>query len=218
MLSAPGSSAAPHPFSAISISFPFHTLTRLDRCRSRQPSFAAEAQPGEILVSSTVRDLVAGSGSKLGAGEARVLKGVEGTWSCLRSLMRIRPVGATLLLPKQFLVCCTHRLNPQLAAAIRLRTPNAGTHHRQLTGSLIAAPMLTMATSKSHHLRHAIDPSCSEAAARECRRPAMNRRSSAAALPQPEVASLMSYGASLPDSIVKPAQYAGSDSQPRRPS
>ena len=109
-------------------------------------------------------------------------------------------------------------LNPQLAAAIRFRTPNAGSHHRQLTGSLIAAPMLTMATSKSHHFRHAIDPTCSEAAAREFRATGHEQPIVSGGLPQPEVASLMSYGASLPDSIVKPAQYAGSDSQPRQPS
>jgi len=47
-------------------------------------------------------------------------------------------------------------------------------HRRQLTGSLIAAPMLTIATS-SNHLRHAIDPNRSEAAARQCQRPAQNR-------------------------------------------
>ena len=50
--------------------------------------------------------------------------------------------------------------------------PTAGTHHRRLTGSLIAARMLTMATLKSHHLQQAVGPSCSEAAARECQRPA----------------------------------------------
>src|SRR6476646_12031427 len=55
--------------------------------------------------------------------------------------------------------------------------PTAGTHHRQQTGSLITVPMLTIATSKLHHLRLAIDPSCSEAPARDYRRPANSRRS-----------------------------------------
>jgi hypothetical protein len=36
--------------------------------------------------------------------------------------------------------------------------PTADSHDRQLTGSLIAVPMLTMAPSKSHHLQHAIEP------------------------------------------------------------
>jgi class 3 adenylate cyclase len=39
---------------------------------------AAEAGPGEVLVSGTVRDLVAGSGFHLDDRGARVLKGVPG--------------------------------------------------------------------------------------------------------------------------------------------
>ena len=59
-------------------------------------------------------------------------------------------------------------------AAVRQRQQLAECRYppRQLTGSLIAVPMLTMATSQSHYLRPAIEPSCSEAAAREYRRPA----------------------------------------------
>ena len=41
---------------------------------------AKEAQPGEVLVSSTVKDLVAGSGLKFGERGAAELKGVPGEW------------------------------------------------------------------------------------------------------------------------------------------
>jgi uncharacterized protein (TIGR00369 family) len=41
------------------------------------------AQPGEILVSSTVRDLIAGSGLALVDRGAHALKGLEGTWTLL---------------------------------------------------------------------------------------------------------------------------------------
>ena len=41
---------------------------------------AAAAQPGEVLVSSTVKDLVAGSGLKFTDRGAQALKGVPGTW------------------------------------------------------------------------------------------------------------------------------------------
>jgi pimeloyl-ACP methyl ester carboxylesterase len=41
---------------------------------------AAEAQPGEVLVSSTVKDLVAGSGLAFQDRGARELKGVPGEW------------------------------------------------------------------------------------------------------------------------------------------
>ena len=41
---------------------------------------AAEAQPGEVLVSSTVKDLVAGSGIRFGEGKTVQLKGVPGEW------------------------------------------------------------------------------------------------------------------------------------------
>jgi class 3 adenylate cyclase len=40
----------------------------------------AEADPGEILVSRTVRDLVAGSDVHLTDRGTRELKGVEGDW------------------------------------------------------------------------------------------------------------------------------------------
>ena len=42
---------------------------------------AAEAGPGEVLVSSTVKDLVAGSGIEFNELGARVLKGVPGQWT-----------------------------------------------------------------------------------------------------------------------------------------
>jgi class 3 adenylate cyclase len=41
---------------------------------------AAQAQPGEVLVSSTVKDLVAGSGIRFADRGARELAGVPGEW------------------------------------------------------------------------------------------------------------------------------------------
>ena len=41
---------------------------------------AAEAQPGEVLVTGTVKDLVAGSGLAFESRGERELKGVPGTW------------------------------------------------------------------------------------------------------------------------------------------
>ena len=41
---------------------------------------AAHAQPGEVLVSSTVKDLVAGSGLAFQDRGAHALKGVRGEW------------------------------------------------------------------------------------------------------------------------------------------
>jgi len=41
---------------------------------------AASAQPGEVLVSGTVRDLVAGSGLRFGDRGAHQLRGVPGEW------------------------------------------------------------------------------------------------------------------------------------------
>jgi len=41
---------------------------------------AAEAQPGEVLVSSTVKDLVAGSGIEFHDRGTASLKGVPGEW------------------------------------------------------------------------------------------------------------------------------------------
>jgi class 3 adenylate cyclase len=41
---------------------------------------AAEARPGEVLVSSTVKDLVVGSGLSFEDRGSRVLKGVDGEW------------------------------------------------------------------------------------------------------------------------------------------
>ena len=41
---------------------------------------AAEARPGEVLVSSTVKDLVAGSGLQFEERGAATLKGVPGEW------------------------------------------------------------------------------------------------------------------------------------------
>jgi class 3 adenylate cyclase len=42
---------------------------------------AAEAQPGEVLVSSTVKDLVAGSGIEFQDRSVAELKGVPGGWA-----------------------------------------------------------------------------------------------------------------------------------------
>ena len=41
------------------------------------------ARPGEILVSGTVRDLIAGSGLRLEEQDARELKGLDGKWTIL---------------------------------------------------------------------------------------------------------------------------------------
>jgi class 3 adenylate cyclase len=41
---------------------------------------STHAAPGEVLVSSTVRDLVAGSGLRFAGRGSQVLKGVSGTW------------------------------------------------------------------------------------------------------------------------------------------
>jgi class 3 adenylate cyclase len=41
---------------------------------------AREAEPGEVLVSSTVRDLVAGSGLRFQERGSAELKGVPGEW------------------------------------------------------------------------------------------------------------------------------------------
>lgn len=41
---------------------------------------AAEAQPGEVLVSSTVKDLVAGSGLRFDDRGLHELKGIPGEW------------------------------------------------------------------------------------------------------------------------------------------
>jgi class 3 adenylate cyclase len=41
---------------------------------------AKEAQPGEVLVSSTVKDLVAGSGTQFEERGTAELKGVRGAW------------------------------------------------------------------------------------------------------------------------------------------
>ena len=51
--------------------------------RGAHPKDAAMAalQPGEVLVSSTVKDLVAGSGIRFGEGKTVQLKGVPGEWS-----------------------------------------------------------------------------------------------------------------------------------------
>lgn len=41
---------------------------------------AALAEPGQILVTSTVKDLVLGSGIQFGEQRDAVLKGVPGSW------------------------------------------------------------------------------------------------------------------------------------------
>jgi class 3 adenylate cyclase len=42
---------------------------------------AAAAQPGEVLVSSTVKDLIAGSDIRFAERGFHVLKGIAGEWS-----------------------------------------------------------------------------------------------------------------------------------------
>jgi class 3 adenylate cyclase len=45
---------------------------------------AGHAEPGEVLVSGTVRDLVAGSGIRFAERGMRALKGVPGEWALYR--------------------------------------------------------------------------------------------------------------------------------------
>ncbi len=52
---------------------------------------AASAAPGEVLVTSTVRDLVAGSGIEFGDRGAHELKGVPGSWQLFSALPPSRP-------------------------------------------------------------------------------------------------------------------------------
>lgn len=47
---------------------------------------AAQADAGEVLVSSTVKDLVAGSGITFEERAAHELKGVPGTWTLYAAL------------------------------------------------------------------------------------------------------------------------------------
>jgi class 3 adenylate cyclase len=49
---------------------------------------AQEAQPGEVLVSSTVKDLVAGSGIEFEDRGAHELKGVPGKWQLYSVIAR----------------------------------------------------------------------------------------------------------------------------------
>lgn len=51
-----------------------------DRCPHIGARIAALAQPDEVLVSTTVRDLVAGSGLQFEERGAHILKGVPGAW------------------------------------------------------------------------------------------------------------------------------------------
>jgi class 3 adenylate cyclase len=54
---------------------------------------AALAEPSEILVSQTVKDLVAGSGLRFRDRGNRELKGVEGTWN-LSAVAASMPSGS----------------------------------------------------------------------------------------------------------------------------
>ena len=54
-----------------------------------------EAQPGEVLVSSTVTDLVVGSGLAFSDRGEHELKGVPGTWR-IYALARATPAGPPL--------------------------------------------------------------------------------------------------------------------------
>jgi class 3 adenylate cyclase len=49
---------------------------------------AAAAGPGEVLVSGTVKDLVAGSGFKFEDRGAHQLKGIPGEWRLFTALAR----------------------------------------------------------------------------------------------------------------------------------
>ena len=47
---------------------------------------AGQAMPDEVLVSSTVKDLVAGAGLRFESRGVRVLKGVPGEWSLFAAI------------------------------------------------------------------------------------------------------------------------------------
>jgi class 3 adenylate cyclase len=55
---------------------------------------AALAEPSEILVSQTVKDLVAGSGLRFLDRGNRELKGVEGTWNLYAVAAASMPSGS----------------------------------------------------------------------------------------------------------------------------
>jgi class 3 adenylate cyclase len=57
----------------------FKVTTLWDR-RPHRPRVSALAGPGEVLVSSTVKDLVAGSGIAFADRGSHVLKGVPNEW------------------------------------------------------------------------------------------------------------------------------------------
>ena len=46
---------------------------------------AGQAQPGEVIVSSTVKDLVSGSGLRFSDGTSHTLKGVSGDWRLFKA-------------------------------------------------------------------------------------------------------------------------------------
>lgn len=47
---------------------------------------AAAAEPGEVLVSSTVRDLVSGSGLRFTDRGTPALKGIDTAWQCFAAV------------------------------------------------------------------------------------------------------------------------------------
>lgn len=57
---------------------------------------AALARPGEVLVSSTVRDLVAGSGLRFEERGSHALKGVPGDWTLFAVAREPAPAAASL--------------------------------------------------------------------------------------------------------------------------
>jgi len=70
---------------------------------------AAEAGPGEVMVSRTVRDLVAGSGLEFEDRGAAELKGVPGTWE----LFRVIPGGSGVATPPAGRASGSHELSPR---------------------------------------------------------------------------------------------------------
>lgn len=59
-----------------------------------QPRGSALAQPGEVLTTSTVRDLVAGSGITFTDRGCHTLKGVPGEWTILAAETGAAPAPA----------------------------------------------------------------------------------------------------------------------------
>jgi hypothetical protein len=69
---------------ALTSSSPYKSSGLMFASESIPASIAALAEGGEILVSSTVKDLVAGSGIEFADAGGHELRGIPGTWQLYR--------------------------------------------------------------------------------------------------------------------------------------